>query len=568
MRSLVLRSGTTGSRDSGHGGLITAVVVLMLGVLVVFPMVFVVLQAIFPSIGTGSLAGPFSRVSETFGDPELIRWTLNTLALGICVVLATCLVALPLGVLRGLFRVPLAGLWDVAFLVPFTIPPYIAALGWIMTLQRNGYLEQLLGFNLGRFLFSFWGVVFVMTLNVFPVVYFGVSRSMASIGGRYVDAARVSGASFWPMFRRIAVPLVTPALAGSLLLVFAMSIEEFGTPAVLAARSGFLVLVTGVEQRLADYPIDLPGAAALSLILVALAGFAFMTQQRVVSGRDFRTMTGRPAAGVLRPLGRWAIPCTVPFALLAFLATVVPVAAVLLTATTRTISGGLVPGNFSLFHFAEIWANSNGAFDALVTSFLLGIGTALLTGLIGTLAAFVLVRERARAGRLLDFLTVLPNTMPGVVIAVGLILAWAQPWLPLTAYNTVWILLLGYCCLLLPYPVRYATAALRQLGPSLEEAARVSGAGPTRALARIVVPLILPSVTAAMLLVFAVAARELVATVLLAPVGTKTVALFIWRQFDQGAIGLGMAMSAIAILITVTVPALAMLWLRRTGQGM
>jgi iron(III) transport system permease protein len=557
-----------GPRESGRGGSITAAVVLALGVLVVFPMAFVVLQAIFPSIGAGSFAAPFSLIPQTFGDPKLVRWTLNTLALGVCVVLASTAVALPLGALRGLFRVPLAGLWDVAFLVPFTIPPYIAALGWITTLQRNGYLEQLAGFNLGGFLFSFWGVVFVMTLNVFPVVYFGVSRSMASIGGRYVDAAQVCGAAFWPMFRRIAVPLATPAMAGSLLLVFAMSIEEFGTPAVLAARSGFLVLVTGVEQRLSDYPVDLPGAASLSLVLVVLAGIAFIAQQRMVTGRDFRTLTGRPASGGPRPLGRWAIPCSALFALLALAATIVPVAAVLLTASTRTLSGGLAWGNFSTLHFAEIRANANGALDALVTSFLLGIVTALLTGLIGTLAAFVLVRSRSRAGRLLDFLTVLPNTMPGVVIAVGLILAWTQPWLPLTAYNTVWILLLAYCCLLLPYPVRYATAALRQLGPSLEEAARVSGAAPARALARIVVPLILPAVTAAMLLVFAVAARELVATVLLAPVGTRTVALFIWRQFDQGSIGLGMAMSAIAIAITVTVPAIAMFWLRRTGQGL
>ncbi|MCF8501844.1 MAG: hypothetical protein K9H11_15365, partial [Rhodospirillum sp.] len=143
----------------GEGGALAAFVIPVLLVVVALPLVFVVLQAIFPDLGAGSLAGPFSQVRETFGDPEIAGWTLNTLMLGVSVVIGASLFAIPLGVLRGLFRVPLAELWDVLFLVPFTIPPYIAALGWIMTLQPGGYLQQLLGFNLGPFLFSFWGVV-------------------------------------------------------------------------------------------------------------------------------------------------------------------------------------------------------------------------------------------------------------------------------------------------------------------------------------------------------------------------------------------------------------------------
>lgn len=549
----------------GEGGSIAAFVVPVLALLVMVPLVFIVLQAIFPNLGAGSLAAPFSRLADVFADPRIGRWTLNTLMLGTAVVAAAAIVALPLGILRGLFRIPFAGLWDVMFLVPFTIPPYIAALGWIMTLQPRGYLHQLLGFNLGQFLFSFWGVVFVMTLNVFPVVYFAVSRTVATIGGRYVEAARVAGARPWIAFLRVTLPLTTPALAASLLLVFAMAIEEFGTPAALAARSGFLVLVTGIEQKLSDYPIDLPGAALLSTILVVLALGAFSLQMWIVNRRDFRTVSGKPGKGDLLDLGRWTLPATLLFGLIAFLGAIVPVAAVVLTASTRTISGGLAPENFSTIHFEQVFANRGGAMQALQTSLGLGITAALLTGLIGTLTAYVVVRHKSLASRVLDFLTMVPNTIPGIVVAVGLILAWTQPWLPFTPYNTIWVLVLAYCCLLLPYPVRYANAALRQIGSSLEDAARVAGASATIAFYRILVPLIWPSVLAAMLLVFAVAARELVATILLAPVGTRTVAVFIWRQFEQGSVGMGMAMSTIAIAVTMTIPILVTLWMQRRG---
>ena len=546
----------------GGGGSIAAFVVPVLLLLVAVPLAFVLLQAVFPYLGAGSLAEPFSRWGDTFSDPRIGRWTLNTLMLGLCVVVATAVVAIPLAIVRGLFKVPFAGLWDLMFLIPFTIPPYIAALGWIMTLQPRGYLQQLAGINLGGFLFSFWGVVFVMTLNIFPVVYFAVSRTVASIGGRYVEAARLSGASPTRAFFRITLPLATPSVAASLLLVFAMAIEEFGTPAALAARSGFLVLVTGIEQKLSDYPIDLSGAALLSTILVTMAMAAFALQVWVVNRRDYRTIAGKHGASEAKSLGKWTPLVTAGFAVVAFLGAIVPVAAVVLTASTRTISGGLRLDNFSLVHFEQVLANRGGAMEALQTSLGLGVTAALVTGLVGTLTAYVVVRHQNLASRVLDFLTLVPNTIPGIVVAVGLILAWTQPWLPITPYNTIWVLVLAYCCLLLPYPVRYANAALRQVGPSLEEAARVAGASPLMAFFRILVPLIAPSVIAAMLLVFAVAARELVATILLSPIGTRTVSLFIWRQFEQGSVGLGMAMSTFAIAITMTIPILVTIWMR------
>mgnify|MGYP005850975127 CR=1 FL=1 len=533
--------------------------------LVAAPLLFVVLQAIFPHIARGSLAEPFARTLPALAEPQLLGWARNTVLVGLGVAALSAAVAAPLGVLRGLFRVPGAGLWDVAFLIPFAIPPYIAALGWIMTLQPRGYLEQLVGAHLGPFLFSYWGVVFVMTLNVFPVVYFAVSRTVGAVGARYRDAARVAGAGPWTAFRRITLPLCTPALAASLLLVFAMAIEEFGTPYALASRSGFLVLVTGIERKLSDYPIDLPGAATLALTLVALAAAAFLLQQWVVGRRDFRTLAGKPKDAEPASLGPWTLPAVVAFAAVAFVGAVAPVAAVLATAGTRTISGGLAWSNVSTVHFEALLADSGGALRALGTSMALGLGAALATGLIGALSAWVVVRRPSRAARALDFLTLTPNVVPGVVLAVGMILLWTQPWLPATPYNTIWVLALAYCCLLLPFPVRYAGAALRQISPTLEDAARVCGASTPRMFLRVVLPLIAPALVAAMLMVFAVAARELVATVLLAPVGVRTVALFVWRQFEQGSVGLGMAMASVAIAVTMTIPVAVTLWARRRG---
>ncbi len=523
-----------------------------LGIIVVLPIGAVMLQAIFPDLAQGSWVRPLAHLRETLSNPALLELIGNTLRLGGCVVLLSAVLGIPLGCLRGFFRVPGARLWDLLLLLPFMIPPYIAALGWILMLQPAGYLQQLAGNHLGRFLFSFPGVVFVMTLNVFPVVYFAVSRGMAGSAGRLAEVGRVFGGSPWRCFWRISLPLALPGIAASLLLVFAMTIEEYGTPAVLASNAGFFVLVTGIERRFSEWPIDLPGASLLSMLLVTMAMLAFIGQRRLTAGRNYETQTGKPGEQVARELGVWQLPVLAGFALVAGIASVVPLFSILVTAFSGTLSGGLSVANLSTRHFEAVLLQGGNATQALATSLSLGVGAALLTGLLGLLVAYCTVRLRTRGHAVIDALSLLPNTMPGVVVGVGLILAWNQAFWPVTPYNTWVILLLAYCCLLLPYPVRYANAALQQIGENLESAARVHGASLGTTLRRILLPLLWPSLGAAMLLVFAVASRELVASLLLAPTGVQTVSLFIWRQFEQGSVGQGMAMSAVTIALTTS----------------
>lgn len=543
-----------------------AIAALGLAVVVAVPFSFILLQAIFPDLGRGSLAAPFSRLIDTLGDPRLIRMTGNTILLGTGVMALSAMIAVPLAVLRALFKVPGALFWDLMMLVPFMIPPYIATLGWTMALQPRGYVQQLFGFNLAQFLFSVWGIIFVMTLNTFPVIYFAVSRTLEAVGSRYANVGRVFGASAWTAFWRITLPLATPGLAASLLLVFAMAIEEYGTPAALGRRVGFDVLVTGIDLRVSDWPIDLPGAAILSLVLVLMSFGAFLVQRWILTRRSYQTTTGKPQAFEKRALGGWTTLVVLGFVLTTFLATALPLLAILAAALSRTISGGLVPGNLGLTNFAAIFTDSTGALRALGNSLSLGIAAALVTGLLGALSAYAVVKTTIRGRTLLDVLTILPNALPGIVVAVGLILAWNQPWLPITPYNTAIILLLAYCCILLPQPVRYATAAFHQVGDNLEAAARVFGAGPSVAFRRILLPLILPSLLASMLLVFAVATRELVASIIVSPVGMQTISTYIWRQFEQGSVGLGMAMAFVTILITTIFPIVVLSLLGKRGS--
>ena len=547
--------------------LISAGTLAALLVLVALPLLFIVLQAIFPQFSAGSLGGAFSGVSTLIADPQLPTMLGGTLWVACGVALMSVVIGLPLGVLRGLFTIPLPRLWDLLFLIPFLTPPYIAALSWMLMLQSHGYLQQLTGWDLNDLLFSRIGIVLVMTLNIFPVVYFAVSRSLLASGQRLAIVARVHGASAWRAFWHITLPMLSPALAAGMLLAFTLAIEEYGVPAALGSRAGLVMLTVGIEKKLADWPVDLPGASLLSLLLIAVALLAWWLQKRLTGDKEVTSVTGKPGENSGAELGWLTLPAVLVMAGVGGLAVVMPGASMVLTSLMSTLSGGIHADNVTLRHFAALFAQQGDALSALATSLSLALASAGVVGLVGLLAAWLVVVQKMKGSAFVDALSLLPAALPGVVVGVGLILLWNQPFWPVSPCNTWFMLLLSYCCLLLPWPVRYVSSALRQLGNNLEPAARVHGATALQALRLIVLPLVFPALLAAMLMVFAVASRELVTSLLLAPAGTQTVSVFIWRQFEQGSAGEGMAMASLTLFTGLGLMLCALALMQRGTRG-
>lgn len=538
----------------------------LLLILVAFPLTFILLQAVFPHFSAGKFSGAFSGISRLLAEPQLPGMLGGTLQIALGVALVSALIGFPLGVARGLFNLPLPRLWDLLFLIPFLTPPYIAALSWMLVLQTNGYLQQITGVNLNDLLFSRSGIVLVMALNIFPVVYFAVSRSLLASGQRLALVARVHGASPGRAFWHITLPMLSPSLAAGMLLAFTLAIEEFGVPAALGTRAGVVMLTTDIEKKLADWPIDLSGASMLSVVLVVIALSAWWLQKKLTGHQDVTSITGKPTENMGASAGIFTLPVVVVFALTGFIAVILPGASMALSGVLGTLSGGVTLVNLTGGHYAALFSQQGDALSALGTSLSLALGAACITGVLGLLAAWLVVVQKIKGRGVLDALSLMPAALPGVVVGVGLILLWNRPFWPVSPYNSWAILLLSYCCLLLPWPVRYVGSALRQLGGNLEPAARVHGASALQALRFIVLPLVSPAMLAAMLMVFAIASRELVTSLLLAPAGTQTVSVFIWRQFEQGSVGQGMAMATLTLLTGLVLMLTALGIMQRTTR--
>lgn len=546
--------------------LLSAMTLTLLVILVAFPLSFIALQAVFPQFNAGDFSGAFSGVRTLLAEPQLPAMLGGTLQIAIGVALVSALIGFPLGVARGLLNLPAPRLWDLLFLIPFLTPPYIAALSWMLVLQTNGYLQQITGINLNDVLFSKTGIVLVMALNIFPVVYFAVSRSLLASGQRLALVARVHGASAARAFWHITLPMLSPALAAGILLAFTLAIEEFGVPAALGTRAGVLMLTTDIEKKLADWPVDLSGASMLSVVLVVIALSAWGLQKKLTGHHDVTSVTGKPTENSGANAGVFTLPIVMLMAFVGGIAVILPGASMALSGVLGTLSGGVMWSNVTMSHYMALFSQQGDALSALGTSLSLALGAACITGMLGLLASWLVVVQKIKGRAALDALSLMPAALPGIVVGVGLILLWNQRFWPVSPYNTWVILLLSYCCLLLPWPVRYVGSALRQLGGNLEPAARVHGASAFQALRFIVMPLVSPALLAAMLMVFAIASRELVTSLLLAPAGTQTVSVFIWRQFEQGSVGQGMAMATLTLITGLILMLSALGIMQRNSQ--
>ena len=536
-------------------------------VIVGFPVVAIVLFALFPHINELSFREPFSVLLPNLTRPRLIDATINSLSLSFAVTLVSALIAVPLAYMRAKFPLRFGQIWDAGFLVPFLIPPYIGSLAWMQLLQKNGFVEQALGFNLAGFLFSFPGIVTVMSLHLFPLIYFTTANAFAIIGTRYGDVARVFGGRPVQVFIRIYLPMVFPALLSSCLIVFILTIEEFGTPEILGSRFGYEVIVTAIHEKFSDWPIDLPGASVLSLILIVIAFFAFQAHQRL-SDKFQTAVESQTVDKRGQPLSPgYLFAVILIFGTALFVAVVMPLATITISAFMDTLSGGVTASNLSFNNLIGIFDTSSEAWQAILTSLTLAVLAAVFTVLIALVVAFTVVRLRSAATVFLDFLSILPNSVPGMAVAVGLILTWNQTIWPISPYNTPVILLLAYLCLMLPYPVRMITAALRQLPKSLDDAAYISGAGEITVIWKVLAPLLGPIALAAGFIVFAISTRELVSSIMLAPPGVETVATFVFHQFDQGSVNTGMAMSLVAIVVSGSIIALGQRLQGRSRTG-
>ncbi len=536
-------------RVTKQGGVMLAIIILTM--LVVAPLFLILLSSVYQD-GVWDLEMPLRVIL----DAELSTVLINSLWLGFLVVLGTSLLAFPIAFLAAKTDIGKHKWLDVVLLIPFMTPPYIGSMGWMLFMQKRGFLEQLVPWTqaVTPYFYSLFGMVVIMSLHLFPFLYLIIRNALVRIGAGYEEAGAVHGAAFLYRLRRIVAPLLLGSYAMGALLVFVKTIAEFGTPATFGRRIGYYVLTTEIHRYTSSWPIDFGKATALASVLLT-ACIVFWYLQNVITTRyHYQTLGGKGLRQSPIQLTSWKRALARLYISVLLAASIgVPYFSIIIASLQKLRGDGLAWGNYTLSHYGALLSWGSPGLKALLNSMGLALFAATIAAVLGTFFAFQ-IRRSARIGqRLVDVFSLLPNTVPGIVIVVGLILLWNAPWMRIPLYNTYGMVVLTYVVLFLPYTVQNVKSGLSQIDPSLMQAGRVFGGTAWYTLRRVILPLLVPSIVAGWMMTFTISVRELVASLMILPPSMHVSATYIFSQFEQGEVAMGMAMAVVSVCLTTII---------------
>jgi iron(III) transport system permease protein len=526
-----------------------AVLALVLCVLVLLPLGWLLWYGLTDKAGAPTLAN-FARLAS---ERAFIGPFLTTIGIALSVSALSCLIATPLGWLVARTDMPGHRLVRVLVTASFVTPPFLGAIAWeILAAPNSGLLNQWYRelFDLDPYahlfdIYSVEGLTFVMACYAFPYVFVLVANALERIPAELEDASAILGGGRWLTFRRVSLPIVLPALLAGALVAFLQAMTQFGAPAILALPAGFHVITTKIWS-LFQFPPDPHLAAAASLPLLLLTLLLLRGQQWLLKGRGYTVIGGKSGAPRRIALGAWRWPALLFALAIVALPVLLPYTALLKTAVVRTVSEPLTWKALTVRNFRFVFTEFSATRLALANTFILGALSATLGTALALVVAFLSVRRLLPGARLLGFLATAPAAIPGIVLGVGLFLAYTRP--PFVLYGTLWILLLGFITIELPAAYQQLQAALGGLHQELEEASRILGASRLTALRHITAPLLRSSVVATWCFIFIGAIRELSATIMLTTANTKLVSVIIYDLNESGDLG---AISVLGISLLV-----------------
>ncbi len=477
------------------------------------------------------VAGEPRAAFEAVWEPETLALLARSLGLALAVGFGATALAAPLAWLTVRSDLPGRRTWTVLVTLPLVLPSYIAAYLLVSALGPRGELQGLLeplGIERLPSIYGFVGAWLVLVVVTYPLVLLPMRAALARMDPALEDAARGMGARRLRLARTVIAPQLAPAAGAGALLAALYALSDFGAVSILRFDSFTRVIYQSYRAS-----FDRTGAAALAALLVLVMAALLALEARARHRRAyFRSAPGTARRAAIVPLGRWRWPALAFCALVGGIAFLLPVG-MLVYWTTRSVAG------------ATDWS---ATLSAARGSLLIAALAALATTLAALPVAWLGARHPGRRTRLVEAASTSGYALPGIVVALALVFFGirAAPAL----YQTLAMLVLAMVVLFLPLAAGSTRAALLQVPPRLEEAARGIGRSPLGAALSITLPLARGGVLAGAALVFLAAIKELPAVLLLSPIGFDTLPALIWRETTRSFFESGAAPSLVLLAVS------------------
>jgi iron(III) transport system permease protein len=440
-------------------------------------------------------------------------------------------------------------------LVPLVMPSLVVGIAWILLLSPNvGLLNRSWQSMFGQPLlsaYSLTAMVWVEGISMSTLAFLLVGATMRQTDPSLEDAAAMSGAGPLAILRRITLPLLTPGLAGAVLLLFLRGIESFEVPMLLGFNAGILVFSTAIYHALRNtFPPEYGLGFAYSMMLIVIAIAALYLYIRQLSHAErFSTVRGKSYQPRLIALGKWRYAAWAFVLAYGLLAIALPLLILAWASLTRFYAPPSLAAlkSLSLVNYAQVLSHPNFVSAGINTLVLAGVSsvTAMLSAV---LVSWYVHRSNLKGRKILDYLVFIPYAVPSIAVGVAFMILFLS--FPNQLYNTIWIIVVAYTVSFLPVSTRFTHATVIQIHQELEEAAWMSGAGYWRTLGRVWLPLLLPGLVNGLIFVLVLSVKAMSIAVLLQGPDSLVLSVLLWNLWDRGgATGAAAALSVMLIAV-------------------
>lgn len=530
--------------------------------LFVWPLAMLVYGAFRSSPLSRKREWTLSGFERLLSDPNTYTALGSTLLYSLAITVLAMAVAIFFATANTRFDFPFRRWITPAMVVLVAMPTVLYSLAWAMLgAGKAGMINKALdsiGLHSLAETFttrSWFGLILVTVLKAGALAYLILIGAFRNQNAALEEAARVSGASKTRAFLGIELPALLPALMAASLFVFVKGLEAFETPAVLGQPAGIDVYSIHIYNYLrGGYDADYPAASASSLVIVAILAILVVLQLRLTGGgRSFATVGGRATQPRLRKLGSWRYLAVAAILTYFVVALVLPTFQIVLSAFQPYLGSS----ELSMSNIDQLLADKS-VMHAVRTTVIVSVVGGGVTVALALVVSFAFVRMKGRLGRYIQLASWAPASMPGLVL--GLAFLWSVLTTPggKSIYGTVWVLILGLAVATVPLAARTLEGALAQIGPDLEDAARISGDNFLRAVATVTVRLMTPSLVAAWFLVAITMSGILDVPILLGSTKTEMIATLSFNFYTSGETVLA---SALYLIFSVVLAGLALIGL-------
>lgn len=508
-------------------------------VLVILPLFY-----IFRTAFSGNWVDTYTYV---FTEERLALFNTISISLGACAINFVTAVPIAWAVTRT--DMPLKKLVRNLCTTTLVIPSQVSIIGYIILLSSQGYLNKMIlnKLNLTFNIYSYLGMMFLISNGTFFFVFIQTMIAFESMDPNLEKAASILGASKLRTLRSITIPILAPAITSGLILAFIMASMSLAVPLYIGQIAGVpyltreLYTLTTFESH-----VNYQRASTIAMIFIAFAFTLVIIRTKILGKKQYVTIVSGMQREITR-LGRMKysllIFCMLVLTFIVFL----PLSMVLVMTFSKTWLTGIGLHNLTLQNFNRLLQDKMVTRSFFVSSTLSLVSAAAVIALM-SIVSYIINRTRVRGRWFLDLLIWLPASAPGIIMGLGILMAYIRP--PIMLYGTIWVLVLAYVTRCMPFVNRTISSAIVQVDESLEEASRMLGGTRIYTLRKVTIPLILPGFIAAFIIAFILSFGEFPASILLYPAGYETVGVANWKQYYMGYYELTATMSLIVLVMT------------------